>query len=190
VVTATTSSSPSPGSTSTKAALVERAFWANLPYSPDDYETVVTRLVHTDKDDPATNEEATSQWRLTVKDRDERKCGRGIFDATVEMALATIPGFYALQAGSGTPQPYGVYRPAVVPAEMVPQHVVLLGADGTAVDRTVASRSHLPVTCRSSRGPAPRWRPPAADAPRPTRRRRRRSLGGQGWQRQPRRVHP
>ena len=120
-----------------KAALVERAFWANLPYSPDDYETVVSRLVHTGKDDPATNEEATSQWRLTVKDRDERKCGRGIFDATVEMALATIPGFYALQAGSGTPQPYGVYRPAVVPAEMVPQHVVLLGPDGTAVDRTV-----------------------------------------------------
>ena len=120
-----------------KAALVERAFWANLPYAPDDYESVVTRVVHTGKDDPATNEEATSQWRLTVKDRDERKCGRGIFDATVEMALATIPGFYALQAGSGTPQPYGVYRPAVVPAEMVPQHVVLLGPDGTASERTV-----------------------------------------------------
>jgi hypothetical protein len=120
-----------------KAGLVERAFWANLPYGPDDYETVVSRVVHTGKDDPPTNEEATSQWRLTVKDRDERKCGRGIFDATVEMALATIPGFYALQAGSGTPQPYGVYRPAVVPAEMVPLHVVLLGADGAAADRTV-----------------------------------------------------
>jgi hypothetical protein len=138
-----------------KAALVERAFWANLPYSPDDYETGVSRVVRTGKDDPATNEEATSQWRLTVKDRDERRCGRGIFDATVEMALATIPGFYALQAGSGAAQPYGVYRPAVVPAEMVPQHVVLLGADGAVADRTVVESVAPPgdVTIEPPSGP-------------------------------------
>ncbi|MGA1052712.1 MAG: acyclic terpene utilization AtuA family protein [Ilumatobacteraceae bacterium] len=120
-----------------KAALVERAFWANLPYPADDYDAVVSRVVHTGKDDPTSNEEATSQWRLTVKDRDERKCGRPVFDATIELALATIPGFYALHASSGAAQPYGVYRPAVVPAGLVPQHVVMLGADGTVADRTV-----------------------------------------------------
>jgi hypothetical protein len=120
-----------------KAALVERAFWANLPYGPDDYDTVVTRVVHSGKDDPASNEEATSQWRLTLKDRDERKVGRAVFDANVEMALATIPGYYSLAAGSTRASPYGVYRPAVVPAEMVPQHVVLLAPDGAVADRTV-----------------------------------------------------
>ena len=139
-----------------KAALVERAFWANLPYSPDDYVNVVSRVVRTGKADPATNEEATSQWRLTVKDPDERKCGRAVFDATVEMALATIPGFYALQAGSGTAQPYGVYRPAVVPAELVPQHVVLLGPDGTVSDRTVVDSVAPPgeVSVESRPGPS------------------------------------
>jgi hypothetical protein len=140
-----------------KAALVERAFWANLPYAPDDYRAVVSRVVHSGKDDPASNEEATSQWRLTVKDPDERKCGRGIFDATVEMALATIPGFYALQAGSGSAQPYGVYRPAVVPAGLVPQHVVLLGADGTVAGRTVVESVAPPgdVSVEPAPGPSP-----------------------------------
>ncbi|MFP5487530.1 MAG: acyclic terpene utilization AtuA family protein [Acidimicrobiia bacterium] len=139
-----------------KAALVERAFWANLPYDRGDYDSVVTRVVHTGKDDPGTNEEATSQWRLTVKDRDERKCGRAIFDATVEMALATIPGFYALQAGSGAAQPYGVYRPAVVPAQLVPQHVVVLEADGSPGAHTVVESVAPPgeVTVAPRPGPA------------------------------------
>lgn len=139
-----------------KAALVERAFWANLPYSPDDYTSVVSRVVHTGKDDPASNEEATSQWRLTVKGPDERSCGRAVFDATVEMALATIPGFYALQAGSGAAQPYGVYRPAVVPAELVPQHVVVLGSDGLVSERTVVESVSPPddVTVEPRPGPS------------------------------------
>ena len=55
-----------------KAALVEAAFWAALPYQPSDYAGVSTRLVRTDKADPATNEEATAVWRLSLKDPDER----------------------------------------------------------------------------------------------------------------------
>jgi hypothetical protein len=89
--------------------------------------------VRTDKQDPATNEEAVAMWRLTLKDRDERKVGRAIFDATVELGLSTIPGFFSY-GGSTEARPYGVYRPAVVPADLVPQHVVVLGGARTVVD--------------------------------------------------------
>ncbi len=55
--------------------------------------------------------------------------------AMTELGLATIPGFFGVGGGgSGGGRPYGVYRPAVVPADLVPQHVVLLGGDRTVVD--------------------------------------------------------
>jgi Acyclic terpene utilisation family protein AtuA len=119
-----------------KAALVEAAFWEALPYSPEDYASVSTRLVRTDKADPETNEEAMAQWRLSLKDPDERKVGRVVFDATVELGLATIPGFTGLGGGGQQARPYGVYRPAVVPAGLVPQHVVVLGGARTVVEST------------------------------------------------------
>lgn len=117
-----------------KAALVEAAFWEALPYSPEDYASVSTRLVRTDKADPETNEEAMAQWRLSLKDPDERKVGRVVFDATVELGLATIPGFTGLGGGGQQARPYGVYRPAVVPADLVPQNVVVLGGARTVVE--------------------------------------------------------
>ena len=43
----------------------------------------------------------------------------------IELGLATIPGFFGVGGGPGEGRPYGVYRPAVVPAELVPQHVVV-----------------------------------------------------------------
>lgn len=119
-----------------KAALVEAAFWEALPYSREDYASVSTRLVRTDKPDPETNEEAMAQWRLSLKDSDERKVGRAVFDATVELGLATIPGFTGLGGGGQQARPYGVYRPAVVPAELVPQHVVVLAGARTVVEST------------------------------------------------------
>ena len=138
-----------------KAALVEAAFWEALPYSPEDYAAVSTRLVRTDKADPETNEEAMAQWRLSLKDPDERKVGRVVFDATVELGLATIPGFTGLGGGGQQARPYGVYRPALVPAELVPQHVVVLGGARTVVESTAPPGD---VTV----GPVPR---PAAPAP-------------------------
>ncbi|CAA9251516.1 MAG: Terpene utilization protein AtuA [uncultured Acidimicrobiales bacterium] len=116
-----------------KAALVEEAFWRACPHAPEDYESVTSHLTRTDKVDPATNEEAVAVWRLTLKDPDERKVGRVVFNANVELALATIPGYFGIGGGGGEARPYGVFRPAVVPADLVPQHVVV-GGEPTAVD--------------------------------------------------------
>lgn len=117
-----------------KAELVAAAFWKACKYGPADFASVTTSVVRTDKADPATNEEAVALWRLTVKDPDERKVGRGLADAVNELALATIPGLFGVGAGRGGARPYGVYRPARVPAELVPQQVVVLGGARTVVE--------------------------------------------------------
>jgi hypothetical protein len=117
-----------------KARLVEDAFWLACPYGPEDYESVTTRLVRTDKPDPATNEEAVALWRITLKDPDERKVGRAVSASVTEIALATIPGLFGVGGGPSGGSPYGVFRPALVPADLVPQHVVVLGGERTVVD--------------------------------------------------------
>ena len=117
-----------------KASLVEEAFWEACPFAPEDFASVTTRVVRTDKPDPETNEEATALWRITVKDPDERKVGRAVSNAVTELGLATIPGLYGVGGGPGGARSYGVYRPAVVPADLVPQHVVVRGGSRTVVD--------------------------------------------------------
>ncbi len=138
-----------------KAKLVEDAFWVACPFRPEDFASVTTRLVRTDKPDPASNEEAVAVWRITVKDPDERKVGRAMSNAVIELGLATIPGFFGVSGGPSAGSPYGVYRPAVVPAELVPQHVVVLGGSETVVD-SVAPAGSVSIT------PAPE---PAAVVP-------------------------
>ncbi len=140
-----------------KAALVDEAFWATCPYSPDDFDSADTQLVRTDKADPASNEEAVAVWKTTLKSFDERKLGRGVSNAVNELALSTIPGFFGV--GGGSPRAFGVYRPAIVPAEMVPQHVVVLGGARTVVDSVAP-----PGTVDIADAPSPA----AIDADRPT----------------------
>ena len=117
-----------------KAQLVEDAFWIACPYGRDDFDQVTTRLVRTDKPDPATNEEAVALWRITLKDRDEHKVGRALANAVVEIALATIPGYFNVGASPSGGSAFGVYRPALVPADLVPQFVTVLGGATTVVD--------------------------------------------------------
>lgn len=112
-----------------KAAMVEAGFWAACPHDRSEFASVTTRLVRTDKVDPASNEEATASWRLSIKDPDERKVGRAVSNAVIELALANIPGFYGLGGGPGAGKPYGVYRPALIDASLVPQHVVVRPPD-------------------------------------------------------------
>lgn len=123
-----------------KAELIERAFWTACPYRPDEFASVTTRLVRSDQPDPPTNEQAVASWRITVKDPDERKVGRAFSNAMIELGLATIPGFFGLSGGPSAGAAYGVYRPAVVPAELVPQEVVVDGVR-TVVDSVAPAGS-------------------------------------------------
>ncbi len=110
-----------------KAAAAQAAFWDACPHEPSDFAQVVSRVERTEHADPATNEAATAVWRLVVKDPDERKVGRAFSGAMVETALSSIPGFFGLSGGPSGGEPYGVYRPALVPADLVPQYVTVPG---------------------------------------------------------------
>ncbi len=119
-----------------KAELVESAFWANCPFAPEDFASVTTRVVRTDHADPTSNEAAVAQWRCTVKDPDERKVGRAFSNALTETGLASIPGLFGIGGGPTPGSPYGVYTPSLVPADLVPSHVTMLGGPATVVDST------------------------------------------------------
>ena len=125
-----------------KAELLEAAFWEAAPITPDAFASVTTTVVRTDHDDPSSNEAATAQWRLTVKDSDERKT-KAIAVGINDMALATIPGFYGL-SGAGIGKPFGVHTSGLVSADLVPQHVAVLGG-GRSVVESVAPEGGCPV---------------------------------------------
>jgi hypothetical protein len=94
------------------------------------------RLLRFDRPDAPTNEQATAHLRITVKDTDERKVGRAFSDAIFSLALGGYAGFHT----TTPPTPasvFGLYWPALVPAEVVTQQVHL--PDGTCLD--------VPHTC-------------------------------------------
>jgi len=113
------------------------AFWTSCPFSPDDFSQVTTRVVRTEHPDPSTNEQGVAQWRISVKDPDESKVGRAFSNALAQLALASIPGFFWVGGAPSGGRPYGVYEPALVPAELVPQEVVLLGGETGIVDSVI-----------------------------------------------------
>jgi CheY-like chemotaxis protein len=120
-----------------KAALVEEAFWKACPFAPGDFAQVSTRLVRTDRPDPESNEQAVAILRISVKDPDPEKVGRPFSNAVIELALASIPGFFGVGGGPGPGRPFGVYEPACISSEVVPQEVVILGSEPRQVSSFV-----------------------------------------------------
>ena len=118
-----------------KAALAERTIWSAIDGGRETFEETYVQLIRTDKEDPATNEEAVAELRFVLKDHDETKFGRAISQKIVEMALASYPGF--MGGDFGQARPYGVYWPALVPADLLWQEVVMDG-QRTRVDPTLA----------------------------------------------------
>jgi len=134
-----------------KAKLIEDAFWEACPFAPQDFAQVTTRLMRTDRPDPASNEQAVAILKISVKDADEKKVGRAFSNAVTELGLATIPGFFGVGGGPGAGRPFGVYEPACVPAEAVPQEVVVVGEGATRVESVIPAR---PVSVQPAAGPS------------------------------------
>ncbi|MDT7570426.1 MAG: hypothetical protein QOE05_600 [Actinomycetota bacterium] len=81
------------------------------------------RLVRLDQPDAPTNEQAAALLKLSVRGDDPKVLGRAFSNAAVELALASYPGF-TLTSPPGDASPYGIYWPALIPAEKV-EHVVV-----------------------------------------------------------------
>ena len=77
-----------------KAELAERTLWSLVPGGKESFDAVDVRLRRTDRDDPATNDDALAELRITVMDRDEDKVGRAFSNKVIEMVLASYPGFF------------------------------------------------------------------------------------------------
>jgi hypothetical protein len=130
---------------------MEKAFWRACPYGPDDYEQVTTRVLRTSKEDPASNEEALAIWHIAVKDADEKKVGRAFSNAVSELALSSVPGFFAVGGGPFPGKPFGVYEPAKIDAHLVPQEVVLLGEAPRQIDSVIPD---APASVQPAQGPS------------------------------------
>ncbi len=105
-----------------KADLVRRTLLATL--GNDAPAELDMRVLRTDQPDAPTNEQASAQFRVTVKDPDPAKVGRRFSGAVTELALANYPGFY-LTSPPGEASAYGVYWPTLVPPDAVDQVAVL-----------------------------------------------------------------
>ena len=148
-----------------------------------------TRVVRTDKVDPATNEEAVALWRIT-RQGSRRAQGRPGRRRTpsIELALATIPGFFGVGGGPARPSPTAcTARRSSRPSSCPSTSCVLGGdADGGRLGRARRRRSRSTPAA----GPDRAARPAAPTRRGAARPRGRRPLGRQGRQRQPRRVRP
>jgi hypothetical protein len=106
-----------------KAARAEEMLFGVLG-GRDRFAEVDVRLIRSDRPDAPSNELATAQLRITVKDPDPAKVGRSFSNATMELALAGYAGFHTTTPPTAE-SAYGVYWSAFVPAEVVEHTVVL-----------------------------------------------------------------
>ncbi len=104
-----------------KAKSVTEALWKSLG-GAEQFADAAVSFDGTGHADPATNEAAMSQLRITVKDPDPKKVGKRFSRAAVELALAHYPGFF-MTAPPRDSSPYAVYWPTSVEASQVVQQV-------------------------------------------------------------------
>jgi hypothetical protein len=123
-----------------KAALTLRSLEESLGGS-DRFADFDALLVRSDKPDAPVNVEATAQLRVTVKDADPELVGRRFSSAATELALAGYPGLH-LTAPPGSGAVYGVYWPALVPADLVVPEVVHADGHRVPVPHTAYLAAH------------------------------------------------
>lgn len=102
------------------------------------FDEIDVRLARTDKADAETNQEAAAYLKVTVKGQDAKQVGRPFSSAVVEMALASYPGFFCTSPPADA-SPYGVYWPALVPADIPDQVVVTADGARKPIAPTAAS---------------------------------------------------
>ena len=122
-----------------KARLAERTLWQLVGGRERFAETRVS-LRLSNREDPASNEDAFAFLTVSVKDPDPQKVGRAFSGRVVEMALASYPGF-TMTTPPSREEAFGVYWPALVSADLVPHRVVLEGGERIEIEPTRAPAS-------------------------------------------------
>jgi hypothetical protein len=115
-----------------KARWTERALVAAMggPDAVRDAGITMTTRFAPAPSDGADQERASGALTVMVAAADERAVGRAFSSAAVELALASYPGYFTTTP-PGPASAFGVYWPALVPADDIDQ--VVVAADGTRV---------------------------------------------------------
>ena len=108
----------------------------------EQFDEVDVRLLRFDHPDAATNPGATAHLRVSVKSADPELAGRRFSSATMELALGGYAGFHTTTPPTPS-SAFGVYWPALVPADRVVQEVTL--PDGTCRVLPPVARGTAPV---------------------------------------------
>lgn len=113
-----------------KAAAAE-AMLFDILGGKEQYDEVDVRLIRSDRPDAPTNAEAQAHLRITVKSHDRDVVGRRFSNAVMELFLGGYAGFHATTPPTDATE-FGVYWPALLPAETVTQTLHL--ADGPVAE--------------------------------------------------------
>jgi hypothetical protein len=122
-----------------KAARAEAMLWEVLG-GRGQFASADVRVIRSDQPDARTNEQATAQLRVTVKDPDPTRVGRRFSNAVTELSLASYSGFFTTTP-PGNESAYGVYWPTFVPAESVTHTVLLPDGTSQAIAHTSAGQA-------------------------------------------------
>jgi len=96
------------------------------------------RVLRTDTQDASSQAAAEARLRVTVKDPDETLVGRRFYNAIGDFGMAAYPGMWVERAERSA-SAYGVYWPALVPANRVDAVVVMDGGQRLDVPRPVTA---------------------------------------------------
>ncbi len=107
----------------TKAKIIEDTLFESLG-GKEQFQQVDVQLVRSDKENPATNEEANAHLKIAVLDQDQNKIGRSFSAKTVEIALASIPGF-TMTSPPGPGGPIIIHWPTLVSNSHLKQRVMV-----------------------------------------------------------------
>lgn len=106
----------------------------------EQFDDVDVQLIRSDKENPATNEEAYAALRVTVTTSDSSKVGRLFQAKLTELALATIPGNTGRGGGGFTGNPVVVHWPALIDSRRVTER---LHIDGDTIEVLPTQRLDL-----------------------------------------------
>jgi hypothetical protein len=118
------------------------------------FDDVDIRLLRFDRPDAPTNAQATAHLQITVKARDRELAGRQFSGAAVGLFLGGYAGFHTTTPPTDASE-FGVYWPALIPAELVTQRVMLPDGTSRTIDHaTPGSSGHpTPVAQESATSP-------------------------------------
>ena len=99
------------------------------------FDEVDVRLLRFDRPDAPTNAQATAHLQVTVKDKDKELVGRHFSGAAVGLILGGYAGFHATTPPADASE-FGVYWPALIPAEVVTHRVTLPNGETRLIPHT------------------------------------------------------